>query len=229
MYVPEIRAFFISLHWFDEAQSSIMPKNFNVFRQVALGYILIVGLGLGLITPIVQAEAPHDNSYTAETLVDGLTQLQRAQKIDAFFTSRENAPLAGYGIYFVQAADKYGIDWKLVPSISVIESSAGINACRFKDGTLKYNAFGWGGCTIAFKNYQEAIDTVTKNLAGHNPKTERHYKGKTIDQVINTYNPPSIRSDYHYLVTYVMKKIANTDTTMIASNATVATKELAMK
>lgn len=229
MYVPEIRAFFISLHWFDEAQSSIMPKNFNVFRQVALGYILIVGLGLGLITPIVQAEAPHDKSYTADTIVNGLTQLQRAQKIDAFFTSRENAPLAGYGIYFVQAADKYGISDTLLPAISIIESSGGKEACRFKDGTLKYNAFGWGGCTIAFRSYPEAIDIITKSLAGHDPKTERHYKGKTIDQVINTYNPPSIRSDYHYLVTYVMKKIANTDTVTIASKATAETKQLAMK
>ena len=225
----KFRAFFISRHWFDRAQRLLMPKNFNVFRQVALGYVLIVGLGLGLITPIVQAEAPHDNSYTADTIVDGLTQKQRAEKIDAFFTSRDNAPLAGYGIYFVQAADKYGIDWKLLPSISVIESSAGAQACRYKDGTLKYNAFGWGGCKIAFRSYEEAIDIITKSLAGKDPKTEHHYKGKTISQVINTYNPPSIRSDYHYLVTYVMQKIATTDTSMIASKATDSSKELAMK
>lgn len=229
MYVPEIRAFFISLHWFDEAQSSIMPKNFNVFRQMALGYILIVGLGLGLITPIVQAEAPHDNSYTADTIVDGLTQNERAQKIDAFFTSRENSPLAGYGIYFVQAADKYGVPYNLLPAFATIESNGGQQACKFKDGTPKYNAFGYGGCTIAFKNYPEAIDIITKSIAGKDPKTARHYAGKTVDQVINKYNPPEIRSDYHYLVTYVMKKIAKTETVTIASKATAETKQLAMK
>lgn len=223
------RAFFISLHEFDEAQSSIMPKNFNVFRQVALGYILIVGLGLGLITPIVQAEAPHDNSYTADTIVDGLTQLERADKIDAFFTSRDNSPLAGYGIYFVRAADKYGVEWKLLASIATMESNGGKEACRFSDGTLKYNAFGWGGCKIAFTSYQEAIDTITKNLAGQNPATAHHYKGKTVDQIINKYNPPEIRADYHYLVTYVMKKIATTDTVTIASKATAETKQLATK
>ncbi len=228
MYVPEIRAFFISLHWFDEAQSFIMPKNFNVFRQMALGYILIVGLGLGLITPIVQAEAPHDNSYTADTIVDGLTQTQRAQKIDAFFTSRENSPLAGYGIYFVQAADKYGIDWKLLPAIATIESNGGKQACK-KNGVPTYNGFGWKGCGSVFSSYQEAIDIITKNLAGLEPATARHYAGKSIDAKINAYNPPEIRSDYHYLVTYVMKKIAKTDTAMIASKATTETKQLAMK
>lgn len=225
----KFRAFFISRYWFDEAQSSLMPKNFNVFRQMALGYILIVGLGLGLITPIVQAEAPHDNSYTADTVVDGLTQIQRAQKIDAFFMSREESPLAGYGIYFVQAADKYGIDWKLLPAFATIESNGGKEACKFKDGTPKFNAFGYGGCTIAFKSYPEAIDVITKSIAGKDPKTARHYAGKTVDQIINKYNPPEIRSDYHYLVTYVMKKIAKTDVTQIALKATVDTKHIAMK
>lgn len=151
------------------------------------------------------------------------------KKIDAFFTSRENSPLAGYGIDFVQAADKYGIDWTLLASISTIESNGGKQACRFKDGTLKYNAFGWGGCKIAFKSYHEAIDVISRNLAGLEPATQRHYAGKDVNKIINTYNPPSIRSDYHELVTYVMKKIANTDTAMFASNATGEAKELAMK
>jgi hypothetical protein len=206
-----------------------MPKNFNVFRQMALGYILIVGLGLGLITPIVQAEAPHDNSYTKDTIVDGLTQKQRADKIDLFFASRENSPLAGYGMYFVQAADKYGLaDWELLPAIATIESNGGQQACK-KNGKLTYNAFGYGGCTIAFKDYPQAIDTITKSLAGLDPATARHYAGKSIDAKINAYNPPSVRSDYHYLVTYVMKKIADTDTVTIASKATTDTQQLAMK
>lgn len=220
-------AFLFYRHWFDRAQRSLMPKNFNVFRQVALGYILIVGLGLGLITPIVQAEAPQDNSYTADTIVNGLNQQQRAEQIDAFFASRENAPLTGYGIYFVRAADRYGIDYRLLPAISIIESSGGKEACK-RNGKLTYNAFGWGGCTIAFNSYEQAIDVITKNLAGHEEKTARYYAGKTIDQVINFYNPPSIRSDYHYLVTYVMKKIAATDTASIASKATAETKQLAI-
>lgn len=188
---------------------------------MALGYILIVGLAVGLITPIVQAEAPHDNSYTAPVLVDGLTQQQRADKIKEFFASRENSPFAEYGMAFVQAADKYGVSWKLLPALSTIESNGGKEACRFKDGTLKYNGFGWGGCTVSFPSYEVAIDTITKHLAGQNPSTARHYKGKTIDQVINTYNPPSVRDDYHYLVTYVMKKIANTP---IPANSEIAMK-----
>jgi hypothetical protein len=75
-----------------------MPKHFNVFRQFVLGYILFIGLCVGLVTPTVQAEAPvdtlyHESTSVAETaLVDGLTQSERAQKIDTFFMNR-NLPI----------------------------------------------------------------------------------------------------------------------------------------
>lgn len=191
-----------------------MSKNFNVFRRMVLGYILIIGLAIGLITPIVQAEAPTGSLYSSsisDQLVDGLTQAQRAAKIDAFYISRDNSPLAGYGLAMVQAADTYGIDWKLLPAISIIESSGGKQACKYADGSLKYNAFGWGGCKIAFESYEQAIDTITKNLAGHNPKTAHHYKGKTISQIIDKYNPPSVRHDYNKLVMWAMNKIDSTE------------------
>jgi hypothetical protein len=78
------------------------------------------------------------------------------------------------------------------------------------------NPFGYGSCKIGFDSFDHAIDAVTKNLAGLNPKTERYYKGKTITQIINTYNPPSVREDYHYLVTWVMNKIAVTEVSTTA-------------
>lgn len=211
-----------------------MSKTFSLVNLRTLAIIAIVGLGFGSVTPVAHAEAPAGNSYLAlspieslhatiasslgkevdeqpvDIIVDGLTQAERAAKIEQFFRSRENSPMADYAMDFVIAADKYGIDWKLVPAISTIESNGGHMACKFKDGSLKYNAFGWGGCTIAFGSYHEAIDVITKNLAGLEPKTEKYYKGKTVDQIIDTYNPPHVRDDYNELVTWAMKKIAST-------------------
>jgi hypothetical protein len=154
-----------------------MPKNFNVFRQMALRLYPHRRSWTRTHNPVVQAEAPHDNSYTKDTIVDGLTQNERALKIDAFFTSRENSPLAGYGIYFVQAADKYGIDYRLLPALATIESNGGKEPCK-KNGKLTDNAFGYGGCTIVFKDYPQAIDIITKSLAGLDPVTARHYSGE---------------------------------------------------
>ena len=196
---------------------------------MALGYTLIVGLCIGLITPIAQAEAPTDTLYAANnaaTLVDGMTQEQRAAKIDAFFTLRDNSPLAGEGMTFVKAADAYGIDWRLLPAIATIESNGGQMPCKSKSG--QNNLFGFGSCKIAFKSVDEAIDTVTKNLAGLNPNTEAAYKGKTVNQVLEAYNPHDIRPDYTKLVTWAMKKIATTDATvLVATNST--SSQLAIK
>lgn len=202
-----------------------MPKHFNVFRQVVLGYILIVGLCVGLITPIAQAEAPLDTLYTEsanDVIVDGLNQIDRAQKIDTFFELRDSSPLAGHGLAMVKAADHYGIDWRLLPAIATIESNGGHMMCKNESG--KNNPFGYGSCKIRFESIDEAIDVVAKNLGGHNPKTARYYKGKDISTIIDTYNPPSIRHDYKKLVTWAMNKIASTKV-----EVGPAAKELAMK
>lgn len=180
---------------------------------MVLGYILIVGLTVGLITPIAQAEAPVDNLYNSsileEVLVNGLTQAERASKIDVYFTNRDNSPLAGYGLAMVQAADQYDIDWRLLPAIATIESNGGKMLCKNPKGAN--NPFGFGSCKISFKDFKQAIDTVGKNLGGHNPKTALHYKDKELNDIIDAYNPPSVRHDYKKLVTWAMDKIESTE------------------
>ncbi len=203
-----------------------MPKHFNVFRQMVLGYILIVGLCVGLITPVAQAEAPIDTLYnqSESTAYDaeGLSQAERAAKIDAFFMKRDNSPLAGYGLTMVQASEKYGIDWRLLPAIATIESNGGRMLCKSKLGAN--NPFGFGSCKIKFKDFDHAIDTVAKNLGGHNPNTATHYKDKEIDEIIDAYNPPSVRHDYKKLITWAMNKIESTDASEV-----IGSQELAMK
>ena len=193
---------------------------------MVLGYILIVGLCVGLITPVAQAEAPVDTSYNASTpapvLVDGLTQTERAAKIDAFLSARK-APLAGYGMAMVQDADKYGIDWRLVPAIAINESSGGLEECPPKNGVKTYNSFGYGGCRKVFKDYDDAIDTVSRDLAGEIPSTAKYYDNKTLSEIIDVYNPVEYNANYKHLVLWTMKKIASTDvstqSTQLAVNA----------
>lgn len=74
-----------------------------------------------------------------------------------------NAPLAKKAKFLVQAAAYYKIDYNLVAAISVIESTGGKFTYR------PYNAWGWGGSSRAFtfRNWEEAIVTVTRGLAGY--------------------------------------------------------------
>lgn len=105
---------------------------------------------------------------------------ERAQKIDTYFADRD-MPLEGYGATLVKAAQKYDLDWRLLPAIAIKESTGGRFACG-------YNPFGWGSCKIKFKNYDAAIETVARNLGGANPATEQYYKNTTTKQKLHQYN-----------------------------------------
>lgn len=153
------------------------------------------------------AEVSSDKASEPAKLVDGLTVEQRAAKIDAFFTVKGNLPLAGQGVTFVTYADKYGIDWRLIPAKSFRETTGGKFACK-KD---RFNAFGWGSCRgEKFDSYEDAIETVTRNLSGNNPNTAYFYKGKSVDEIIDAYNPPSVApKNYKQQIKDTMAAISN--------------------
>jgi hypothetical protein len=120
----------------------------------------------------------------------------------------------------VQAADYYDIDWRLAPAIATIESNAGKMMCKNSKGA--YNPFGYGSCKISFTDFNHAIEVFSKNLGGHNPKTEKFYKDKSVEEIIDTYNPPSIRHDYKKLVTWAMNKITSTEIPSSGSDSELA-------
>lgn len=145
-------------------------------------------------------------------LNDAIDQKLEAQKIkakaiDAYF-EEHNMPLLGLGMKMVLEAEKNDIDWRLLPAISVRESTGGKFACK----KAKFNSFGWGSCKIGFNSNEEAIEIVAKNLGGNNPKTERHYAGKTTKEILKKYNPPSIVRYYAEQVMSIMNDIGAEDT-----------------
>ncbi len=105
---------------------------------------------------------------------------EHADKIDAYYKKR-GMPLEGYGAKMVAEAEKNNLDWRLLPAIAIKESTGGKFAC------VK-NPFGWGSCKIKFDNWNEAIETVARNLGGNNPNTARYYKDKTTIEKLSRYN-----------------------------------------
>lgn len=106
------------------------------------------------------------------------------------YLQRRNAPLAAYAEEFVKAADTYGIDYRLAPSISIIESSGGVHTFR------TYNAWGWG--KMNFSSWEEGIWTVSKGLG--------IYYSKGLDtphEISRSYCPPSA-SEWARKVAFVM-------------------------
>lgn len=84
------------------------------------------------------------------------TQDKRIKALENVF-EKYNSPLKPYAASYVRTADKYGIDWKLLPSIAGLESSFGK---RQMPGS--HNSYGWGGGHIYFDSYEQGIEIINK-------------------------------------------------------------------
>lgn len=100
----------------------------------------------------VQAEMSGQKDVRLQELTD---RSRKARRIRQFY-ERWNSPMAAQAEFIVDTSEKYGIDWRLIPAISIVESSGGVYCFR------PYNAFGWG--KMGFSSYEEAIDTVARGL-----------------------------------------------------------------
>ncbi|MBM3766546.1 MAG: hypothetical protein FJW32_14250 [Acidobacteria bacterium] len=99
----------------------------------------------------------------------------RCNAVRNFFLSHKS-PLAPKAELFVSVADRHGLDWRLLPSLSMVESSGG------KAGK-RNNVFGWNSGKAAFKTVDAGIEFVGRRLG-----TSKLYAGSTMDK-LRRYNP----------------------------------------
>jgi hypothetical protein len=130
-------------------------------------FLLVAGL---LATPASLSVHQYTPSQAVKQNDPRLSRLQK------FFGDRD-CPLRDSAKDFLVAADQNQLDWRLLPSISMIESSGG-----------KYygnnNVFGWGSCKEKFSSVRAGIHYVAAQLG-----KSRRYKGKDIDGKLQLYNP----------------------------------------
>lgn len=85
----------------------------------------------------------------------------RAKALKAYL-DQTNSPLADHAQTFVDQADKYDIDWKLVAAIAGLESGYGEHIPY-----QSYNAWGWGVYgtnVINFTSWDDGIETLSKGI-----------------------------------------------------------------
>ena len=139
----------------------------------------------------------------AITTPEDAIRKERAEKIDDFFAAR-NAPLEGYGMKFVEEAEKNDLDWRLLAAISVIESNAGKQACKKATNSV----LGYGSCKMSFKSIDESIEVVSGKIGG-NGGSRYYHDEMTLAQILKRYN--SVIPTYYQKVTAVMKMIDGTE------------------
>lgn len=102
-----------------------------------------------------------------------------------YFFRKYGSVLYDYADVFVTTADKYSLDYRLLPAIAMQES----NLCKYMyEGS--HNCWGWGiygNKVTRFSSYPEAIETISKGI-------KLYYVDKgltTPEAIMRKYTPPS--------------------------------------
>lgn len=156
--------------------------------------ILIAFLAIIFLSQPVQAQEKMAGG--SAVLENSLPEVdRRVAKLEKFLESY-HSPLVEYADVFIESADKYGLDWKLVPAITGVESTFGRQI-----PANSYNAYGWANGAYSFKSWEESINHVSQAL-----------KEKYVDRGLDTpyrmgpvYAPPS--KTWAYKVVSFMNQI----------------------
>lgn len=93
------------------------------------------------------------------------------------YLQKYKSPVSHLASVFVDVADNEGLDWRLLPALSIVESSAGKRMSN-------HNLFGWNSGKKQFSSNEESI-----NVVGHALANAAWYKHKTFVSAMQTYNP----------------------------------------
>ncbi len=92
------------------------------------------------------------------------------------FLQAHKCPDEAYTGMFLAEADTHGLDWRLLPSIAILESGGG----QTSKGN---NIFGWANGKKHFTSIGESIHHVASAMAHARP-----YSGKDLNGKIKAYN-----------------------------------------
>lgn len=116
------------------------------------------------------------------------------------FFEKYNSPLTPFAQKVVDEADKYNIDFRLIPSIAMQES----NLCK-KIIANSFNCWGYGiyGKKVTkFASYSEGIEAVSKTLAKYN----QQFGLETPEEIMTKYTP-SNTNNWAQSVSYFMSRL----------------------
>lgn len=122
---------------------------------------------------------------------------KRAEILKGFLEDYES-PLSFYAPLLVETADKYQLDWKLIPAITGVESTFGKRI-----PSNSYNAYGWNNGNYHFASWEQSIKQVALTL-------KEKYINRGLDnpsKIAPIYAPPS--KTWARKVIYFMKQLEN--------------------
>jgi len=152
-------------------------------RFLPSGFMIFAGV-LGIATASVQID---------QDVTKNRKKFDLREAILRKFLKDKHCPDQEFTEVFIAEADAHGLDWRLLPSLALIESGGGRN---FKGNNL----FGWANGKQTFTTIGEAIHTVASTLS-HG----RAYRGKDLGGKLAAYNQGT---DYPAMVLEIMRQIS---------------------
>jgi len=128
-------------------------------------------------------------SVTREEVPNKLVD-ERSDKLRAFFESYE-CPQPLHVDEYLHAADRHSLDYRLLPAISVRESTCGMHAQR-------NNYWGWASGKRAFPTVKAGIEYISGQLHAY------PYRDKSVTGKLHAYNP---RAEYVASIKRLMQEI----------------------
>lgn len=119
---------------------------------------------------------------SAQLVVRTKAESDYREEILRNYLEGHNSPLSEHSSVFISLADKYRLDWRLVPAITGVESTFGKRI-----PIDSYNAYGWANGSYSFESWDESIEVVSKAL--RNNYIDRG--AVSINDIARIYAPPS--------------------------------------
>ena len=157
---------------------SLMSPGWNRVRHLVLGTVVLAWGSAKVYGEPGPADCHQDH---------------RCGAIRNFFL-RYKSPLAPHAGHFVAVADKNKLDWRLLPSIAMVETSGGKHA-------TKYTIFGWNSGRAQFHSVTASIEFVSSRFA-----KSAIYSGRSAMGILQRYNPDRVR--YPQRVTRFMLELS---------------------
>jgi hypothetical protein len=100
----------------------------------------------------------------------------RVARLEAFFDAY-TCPAPRHTADYLRVADSYGLDYRILPALSVRETTCG----QYQQMN---NRWGWDSARSGFRSIPAGMEYVARQLA-----QAPQFKGKTLEQKLWTYNP----------------------------------------
>jgi len=146
-----------------------------------LKILIILFILLGISTVDVSADAVVAES-SAQLVNRTKTEPDYREVILRDYLEGHNSHLSDYSKVFIDFADQYNLDWRLVPAIAGVESTFGKRI-----PVDSYNAYGWANGDYSFKSWEDSIGIVSEALRSN--YIDRG--AASINDIARIYAPPS--------------------------------------